>query len=252
MRWKPGPKLGALCVAVIAAACLGEAQLGHGGIYVTSLPPGAAVWLDGAYMGNTPVLVDGLPAGSHSVLLIRAGWRPQSQTVGVEPGQVVLWSARLTPATARPAGEDGRLLVRNAVGARVFVDGIELHDGGQPRGLSPGVHIITVERNNRKTTTTVQIFPQTLTAFDASELAAAPIAQPVGNELAPLDAYVPSGDFVVNGSDIIVHYKGVELQCAVGSLTYVLNGKAGSLSVAPVMVGNRPFLPVVLLERLPK
>jgi hypothetical protein len=47
-----------------------------------------------------------------------------------------------------------------------------------------------------------------------------------------------------------VHYQNVELECAIGSRTFTLNGKAGTLDVAPALVGDRVFVPRSLLQRI--
>ena len=68
--------------------------------------------------------------------------------------------------------------------------------------------------------------------------------------LAALQDYVPTSDFTVSGDEIAIHHNGIELECAVGSRSYVLNGKPGTLSVAPAMVGDKPYLPLSLLNRI--
>jgi hypothetical protein len=68
--------------------------------------------------------------------------------------------------------------------------------------------------------------------------------------LAALVDYVPASDFRVSGDEITIHYKGIELECAVGSRTYVFNGRPGTLNVAPAMVGGKPYLPLSLLNRI--
>jgi hypothetical protein len=46
----------------------------HGGAFVTTLPLGADIWVDGAYVGRTPAFVDLLSVGKHTIVVTRTGW----------------------------------------------------------------------------------------------------------------------------------------------------------------------------------
>ena len=106
-------------------------------------------------------------------------------------------------------------------------------------------------RGNQRIASSFHIYPDTTTTISlAPQSANAGQSSASEDLLAALQDYVPLSDFVVNGDDITIHYRGVELECSVGSLTYTMNGKPGTLSVAPAMVGDKPFLPVSLLNRL--
>jgi hypothetical protein len=241
--------LAALVLVLCASAA---ASAGHGSAYVTTLPPGATVWIDGHYMGETPLVVDGLTLGHHSVLLTHAGWTPVTTAVDVTVGQIAFVSAMLTPSAQSFANAaKGMLRIRDAQGAKVFVDGIAVTSLDNPVPLAPGQHIISVERGAARTASSVRIYPATTTVLSlAPEVPDQSQAATGQDELAALTDYVPASDFVVNGDDITVHFKAMELECAVGSLDYVLNGKPGTLTVAPEMVGDKPYLPVSLLARL--
>src|SRR5579864_5601327 len=89
--------LAALIVfASVASLSVADAS-GHGSMYLSTLPPGATVWMDGNYMGETPLFVDGLDSGRHHITLTRSGWQPQSTAADVTVGQVTTVSAVLTP-----------------------------------------------------------------------------------------------------------------------------------------------------------
>jgi PEGA domain len=249
-----------LRVALVAAIALFVAMgpalgAGHGSVYIATLPPAATVWMDGRYVGETPLFIDGLSGGRHVVLLTRAGWQPVTTAVDITVGHVTSMSAVLNqnPGSRAPAvAAKGLLRIRDAQGAKVFVDGVALASLDDPVSLSVGEHILAVTRGAAKSASSFQVYPDTTTAISLApqQTANAGPASGTEDELAALEDYVPTSDFVVNGDDITVHFRGYELECEVGSLNYTLNGKPGLLSVAPEMVGNRPFLPVSLLDRL--
>jgi hypothetical protein len=72
-------------------------QLLHrrGVLQVVSRPPGAQVFLDGAFVGRTPLVASDVAAGSRRVRLELAGHRPWSTSVDVEPGARVRVGASL-------------------------------------------------------------------------------------------------------------------------------------------------------------
>lgn len=232
------------------------AASGHGSIYVTTLPPGATVWIDGRYAGETPLFVDDVAPGHHVVLLTRSGWQPVSTGTDVNVGAVGYVTALLSQnAGAHQAGTavKGSLQIRDTQGCRVWVDGVAVTSFDQPQSLAAGDHILSVTRGNQRTASSFHVYPETTTTISLAPQSQNPVAAE-GNEdeLGALQDYVPPNDFVVNGDDITIHYKGLEVECAVGSLTYTLNGKPGSLSIAPAMVGDKPYLPMSLLQRLAK
>lgn len=226
---------------------------GHGSVFVTTLPPGATVWLDGTYMGETPLFVDGLDGGRHSMTLTRAGWQPQSAGIDVTVGRVTTVSAVLTanPVSHVLAGSaKGVLSIRGANGAKVFVDGMPLQEPYESQSVKSGNHILLVVRGSDRDSRSIRVYPGTTTTISLAPRGAITTGGEGEDMLAALADYVPANDFTVSGDEITVHYKGIELECTVGSRTYFLNGKPGTLSVAPAMVGAKPYLPMSLLTRI--
>jgi PEGA domain len=245
----------ALAAAIAVFVAMGRAlAAGHGSVYIATLPPAATVWMDGRYMGETPLFIDGLSGGRHVVLLTRAGWQPVTTAADVTVGHVTSVSAVLNrnSGSRAPVAAMGLLRIRDFQGTKVFVDGIELTSLDDPVSLSAGEHILAVARGAAKSASSFQVYPDTTTTISLAPQQTTNAGPASGNEdeLAALEDYVPASDFVVNGDDITVHFRAYELECAVGSLDYTLNGKSGMLSVAPEMVGSRPFLPVSLLNRI--
>lgn len=242
-----------LSVVVFAACVLSAAAaVGHGSVFVSTLPPGAAVWIDGRYMGESPLLVEDLSSGRHFITLIRSGWQPQSTTADISIGRVTTLSAVLNQnLQTRKNLATGTLVIRDAGDAKVYVDGNLLQTSSNSQQLAAGSHILSVVRGNQRSISSVRIYPQTVTTVSvAPQTNYSGPADTPQDELAALVDYVPATDFVVNGDTITIHYKGYELECEVGSLSYDLNGKSGTLTVAPAMVGDKPYLPLSLLNRI--
>ncbi|MBV8461417.1 MAG: PEGA domain-containing protein [Candidatus Eremiobacteraeota bacterium] len=240
-------------LALVLAVAPVIASSAHGSVYVSTLPPGASVWMDGNYLGNTPLFVDGLDAGRHFLTLTRSGWQPQSTAVDVVSGHVASVNAVLTANAPQPQEQShakGALTVRGAEGAKIFIDGVALTPPYDAQPENAGDHILLVQRGATRTTTSIRIYPDTTTTISLAPRSSSTTQMGSADMLAALVDYVPASDFTVSGDEIAIHHNGMELECTVGSRTYVLNGKPGFLSVAPAMVGGKPYLPMSLLQRI--
>jgi hypothetical protein len=58
-----------------------------GALAVSSTPEGAQVWVNGRAAGETPLVLEELPAGSRAIVLRRDGYSPWSASVRVVAGQ---------------------------------------------------------------------------------------------------------------------------------------------------------------------
>jgi hypothetical protein len=83
------------------------APAGTGSLTVTTTPAGAAVYIDGDFRGLAPLVVSGIPTGSHTVLLKLEGYQDLSAPVSITAGTMNEFSTGLTPrptaATVVPA-----------------------------------------------------------------------------------------------------------------------------------------------------
>lgn len=70
-----------------------------GSLSVSSTPSGASVYLDSVLVGNTPYIIDSVPAGSHMVELKMQGYVPYAETVVISGGQQASISPELSHAT---------------------------------------------------------------------------------------------------------------------------------------------------------
>jgi hypothetical protein len=73
-----------------------------GSITVTSVPTGASVFLDGQFRGVTPLTLNDLPAGSHSVTMRGEGFQDVISAVEVTAGSTTMVSETLIPGTPVP------------------------------------------------------------------------------------------------------------------------------------------------------
>jgi PEGA domain len=252
--------LAASLAAVVSALALlgGAGTEAHGGVYITTLPSGAAVWMDGSYIGETPLYVDGLRSGRHYLTLTRAGSLPQTTTADVGAGRIATVSVVLpqNAATGRTAGKtSGVVRVRAPADVKLFLDGAALSAAAEPRSTPAGDHVLMiVSKGGGRSMRIVHVYPQLTTVVELSRTsgpaAGAAAAADDEDTLAPLADFVPADSFSINGDEITVHYRGVELQCTIGSRGYLYNGKPGSLAVAPAMVGKKAYLPLTLLHRI--
>ena len=58
-----------------------------GAVQIDSRPSGAQVWMDGALIGTTPLLVSGVDSGSHAVRIELPGYRLWTTSVEVTRGE---------------------------------------------------------------------------------------------------------------------------------------------------------------------
>jgi serine/threonine protein kinase len=154
-RWLTGV-IAAICVAIaLGAGFLFSSDEGSpleeraqgpslaprsGEIDVRSVPPGAAVFVDGEPTGlRTPVVLKGLAGGRRLRLRVdKAGYASQEREIEVKAGSVESLAFELLLS-------DGRVRFEGAPpGALIYVDDV-LIAGGEPSRLSAGPHTVRVE-----------------------------------------------------------------------------------------------------------
>ncbi len=230
----------------------------HGGAFITTLPSGAEVWLDGGYLGRTPAYVDDLLPGHHALTVSRAGWNVATAGFDVSVGQATAVSLVLS-RVAQGRGSDeaaaapGSLDVRGTPGDEVYIDGMSA--GTLPledKQIKGGVHIVTViGKQTGRVTRVVEVFPDTVSVISVvAPQNESGLEAPADDVLAPLSSYIPDASVNVSGEAVDIHAHGLEMQCTIGSRDYVMNGKVGSFSIAPALVSGKVYLPLSLLQRI--
>lgn len=97
-------------------------QIQAGDLRITSSPSGATVLLDGREIGTTPLAVDGLVAGRHTIRLSKSGYETVSRRVTVQPSTLVEAALDLRPrAPAAPTITPEAVAVPQAGAVEVLV-----------------------------------------------------------------------------------------------------------------------------------
>ncbi len=112
-------------VAFIDAQLEVASAAATGDILVLSNPPGASVFNDGVYQGNTKpgdaLDLTGLLPGTHTILLQLQNYQDYATSVEVQAGRVSQVNADLIPA--KTPSQSGTLLISsNPQGANIFLD----------------------------------------------------------------------------------------------------------------------------------
>ncbi|MDK2974302.1 MAG: hypothetical protein PWP08_673 [Methanofollis sp.] len=116
-----------------------------GNLNVTSVPAGAAVFLDSVDTGKTTnvTLVD-VPEGTYTLRLERRGCAPLERTgISVKKGYLTSWSFNLTPA------QGSCTVLADVRGARILIDGNETlrYANWTFDDIEVGEHTITLEKD---------------------------------------------------------------------------------------------------------
>jgi len=152
-----------------------------GTFVLSSVPSGAAVYIEGEARGTTPTTLTGVNEGSHMVTFKKAGYQDFTAEIGVHVGETIHYTATLEPEA--PAG--GSISARSTPsGAAVYLDNV-------PRGTTPttitGVTAATHTMKFTKSgyndyTTTVTVANGATTPVDVTLVASAP--SPSGGSIA--------------------------------------------------------------------
>jgi hypothetical protein len=234
-------------LAAAAVWVLLLAAVPTGSLYVTTLPTGADVWVDGTYVGRSPLVIGALAAGRHTVGLTKTGWEPLQLDASVVAGQTTLSSTRLEPVRTGTLHPLPGWIVIHGVARATYLDGrptVAAKDGTIP--AAPGTHELTARTARGRVTRSVAVWPGTRT-----EVVLQPDAEPVRpSVVAPAEDYVPRGAIKLVGEKVVVRYGGHEVIAHVGSTSYRVDGKLVDYGEAPTMIGSRLYLPLDLLTLL--
>ncbi len=105
-------------------ASLSAVQPNTGSIYVTSLPTGASVYVDGTYYGAAPALASGLTPGYHQVRISLSGFQDWVGSVNVQSDGTTKVSQTLSvgPTQTSVPGTGSISVNSNPAGADVYLD----------------------------------------------------------------------------------------------------------------------------------
>lgn len=118
-----------------------------GTLSVTSSPPGARVYFNGAYQGTTPCTISDVEACSYHLQVQLAGYESHAENIRVNAGETTSVDVTLSPVAAQPAGDGETTLsvTSSPSGAGVYEN--DVHIGATPltvTGVEPGSRTIVV------------------------------------------------------------------------------------------------------------
>ncbi|MCX6698412.1 MAG: PEGA domain-containing protein [Methanomicrobiales archaeon] len=125
------------------SATLGGQQA-TGSISVSSTPPGATILLDGINKGTTPTTLNGISAGTHTIVLKKSGYPDYLANIIINAGQTASISVSLV--VQQPTGSIS--VSSTPPGAMILLDGI--NKGTTPatlNGISAGSHAIVLKKS---------------------------------------------------------------------------------------------------------
>lgn len=149
-----------------------------GQLMLESNPPGAVVTLNGQTLGETPLLHEGLHAGTHLVTLTRPGYKPVTLRVTVEHDLTTRQRVTMTPERRTPTGD---LVVESApAGADVYLEGRWIGKTPLHVPVAAGSRRLSLRLAGYETLArTVRVVPDLTTTQRVSLVAIAPEPPPV-------------------------------------------------------------------------
>jgi hypothetical protein len=156
-------------------------------VTLTSVPAGAAVYVDGTQMGQTPLSLN-VAVGAH-VIELRSGTLSRRMPITAEAGKIL---SQHVDFGAGPA-TGGLQITSDPVGAQVSIDGTLR--GVTPLNvpeLAPGAHRVTVSSGRTSVQRTVEVSA----GATATLLVSVPVAAPTGfvTISAPIDLDIFEGE----------------------------------------------------------
>ncbi len=95
-------------------------------LVITTLPPGAAVFLDGKLMGNSGLTLSQVSAGKHSLRLEKAGYNAETEIFNVQPGLANHVSIQLTAIPSLSgAQEDPQAAAKSLLEQHRYIDAFQ-------------------------------------------------------------------------------------------------------------------------------
>jgi hypothetical protein len=143
-----------------------------GSVYVTTLPSGADVWLDGAYLGHTPKLIDGLALGRHALTVVKAGWQGRDLALTIaDPAAPVTASVVLDKSDAYDARGSGALVLHGStpLPPSILVDGSPVALTKGSCTLPVGLHTVAISTARGRMTRRVTIYADMTTEIIVRE-----------------------------------------------------------------------------------
>ncbi|MFN2449460.1 MAG: PEGA domain-containing protein [Candidatus Baltobacteraceae bacterium] len=221
------------------------AVMPFGGIFVSSLPGGADVWVDGSYIGRTPVLIDGLRAGKHAITVTKAGWRVAEVDQDIAAGSTAATTVQLSPLNP-PLSRGSVELHGLDAAAKVSFDHQSWRLLATHYELPSGMHHLSVREPQGKFERDVTVYPDQATHV----VFRVPALETRSAVVAPLQDYIPASAAKVAGDRLTVKWGGHTVTGKLGDARFVLDGRQVLYDAPAGMVGGRLYLPLDLIQTI--
>ena len=226
---------------VRALLLLAAVLLPFGGLYINSLPTGADVWIDGSYIGRTPLLIEGLRAGKHSVTITKAGWKVEEIDQNVASGIISPATVQLDPI--KPSNEDGILVLEGLPeSAAIFFDDGPAQSLAPQYLISAGTHHLVVRATRLRFERYVLVFPNQTTHV----LFRTPADEHSG-VVAPLAEYMPASAAKITGDRLVLRWNHHTAEGRIGDARFLVDGRDVVYDAPAGMVRGRLYLPLDLI-----
>lgn len=229
----------ALLLAVFTLLAAGV--LPFGGLYISSLPAGADVWVDGSYIGRTPLLIDGLREGKHAVTVTKAGWKVEEVDQNVAAGVTTPATVQLEPI--KPLHSHGEIALHGLDrAAKVSLDGGAWRTLEAEYDAAVGTHHLSIREPEAKFERMILVYPDQTTHV----LFAAP-ADTHSAVVAPVADYLPGSAAKVTGDRVVVKWGGHTAVGHLGDAKFLVDGRDVVYDAPAGMVRGRLYLPLDLI-----
>jgi hypothetical protein len=112
----------------------------NGAIYALSSPGGAAIYMNGAFQGYSPITLPNLPPGTYSMKASLNGYTPDTTLINVYSGQTATYYPTLQQSPPSPHSTGTVSVTSNPNSALVYVDGNYQGKAPLTVTLYPGSH----------------------------------------------------------------------------------------------------------------
>ncbi|HET7815395.1 MAG TPA: PEGA domain-containing protein [Candidatus Baltobacteraceae bacterium] len=230
---------------VALLAVLLAAVLPFGGVYVTSLPSGADVWIDGSYIGRTPVLIDGLRTGKHAITITKAGWRVAEVDQDIAAATTTATNVDLSPLNP-PMARGSIELHGLDSSAKVAFDHQKWQALSAHYDLPAGGHHVSIKETQGKFERDVTIYPDQTTHV----VFRAPASEAHSAVVAALDNYIPVSAAKITGDRLVVKWGGHTVTGKLGDSKFVVDGRPIVYDAPAGMVSGKLYLPLDLIQSI--
>ncbi|MBV9270531.1 MAG: PEGA domain-containing protein [Candidatus Eremiobacteraeota bacterium] len=213
-----------------------------GGLYLTSLPESADVWVDGTYVGRTPAFIDGLHEGKHAVTIAKAGWKVTELDEDVAAGATTARTIQLQ--RSQPGRDPGKVALHGlAADAKVSFDGGPWQGLSQAFAQTPGIHHVVVRESGAKFLRMTTVYPGETThlVFPVAD------SQEHSAVVAAVGDYIPETAAKVTNGRIYLKWAGHIVTGKIGEAQFMMDRRSVTYDAAAGMVRGKLYLPLELI-----